>query len=355
MATSNGKKKKATKARKAGGNKVLRIGGGIVLAIALIAAWWLFAPNTGSLSSGEYLFIHTGSNYDAVREALKEGGFVRDGNGFDLLARQAGYPKNVHPGRYHITKGMSNWSIVRLLRSGRQTPVRLVVGKLRTKEDLIRLIGRNLEADSNTLRRMLNDSVYLGQFGLNPATAICAVIPNSYDFYWNTSADKAFRKLELAYLRYWNTERREKAEKMGLTPAQAVTLASIVEEESNHHDEQPKIASVYLNRIKKSMKLQADPTARFAGGDFTIKRVTAKQTGLNSPYNTYVYLGLPPGPICTPSLRTLNATLDAPETPYLFFCAKEDFSGYHNFASNWNEHRENARRYQQALDARGIR
>lgn len=353
MASQNPKKKKAG-SKTSGGSKLLRIGGAIVLGVALIAAWWLFAPNTGSLSRGEFLFVRTGSNYDAVRRALDEGGFVRDLKGFDLLAKQAGYPEHIHAGRYHITKGMSNWKIVRLLRSGRQTPVKLVVGKLRTKDDFIALLAENLEADSNALRRMLNDSVYLAQFGLNPATAMAAVMPDTYEFYWNTTADKAFRKLELAYVRYWTTERKEKAEKLGFTPAELVTLASIVEEESNRHDEQPKIASVYINRIKKNMKLQADPTARFAAGDFTIKRITAKQTGLSSPYNTYVNLGLPPGPICTPSYKTLNATLEAPQTTLLYFCAKEDFSGYHNFASNYNEHRENARRYQQALDARGI-
>lgn len=354
MATPNAKKKKP-KSRSGTGSNILRIGGGIVVAIGLIAAWWLFAPNTGSMSRGEYLFVRTGSRYESVRKALDEGGFVRDLRGFDILARQAGYPDHVRPGRYLIKKGMSNWSIVRLLRSGRQTPVRLVVGKLRTKDDLVRLIGHNLEADSTTLRRMLDDSVYLAQFGLNPATAMCAVIPNTYEFYWNTPADKVFRKLEIAYVHYWTAERKEKAEKLGLTPAGLVTLASIVEEESNKHAEQPKIAAVYLNRIRKNMKLQADPTARFAAGDFSIKRITAKQTGIASPYNTYTNLGLPPGPICTPSLKTLNATLEAPQTTHLYFCAKEDFSGYHNFASNYNEHRENARRYQQALDARGIR
>jgi UPF0755 protein len=353
MATTPPKKKKPV--RRTRKSPVLRIVAGVILALILIAAWWLFAPNTGSMSSGDYLFIRSGSNYDAVRRALKDGGYVRDAKSFDLLARQAGYPEHVHAGRYKIEKGMSNWKIVRLLRSGKQAPVRLVVGKLRTKDDFVRLIGQHLEADSTTLRRMMNDSVYLAQFGLNPATAIGAIIPNTYEFYWNTPADKAFRKLELAYVRYWTTERKEKAEKLGFSPAELVTLASIVEEESNRHDEQPKIASVYINRIKKGMKLQADPTARFAAGDFSIKRITSKQTNIASPYNTYAYLGLPPGPICTPSLRTLNATLEAPETSYLFFCAKEDFSGYHNFASKYSEHRENARRYQEALNARGIR
>lgn len=344
------------KKKKKGGSgtllKVILAGIGL---LALIGAYVLFGPNTGALSEGEYLFIRTGSGYEQVQEALEQGGFVRDMRSFDLLARQAGYPDHVRPGRYRIHKGMSNWSIVRMLRSGRQTPVKLVITKLRTKDDFIRLLGSRLEADSQVLRRMFSDPVYLAQFGLDTNTALCGVLPDTYEFYWNTNADKAFRKIEKNYAEFWTEARIQAAKQRSLTPQTAIILASIVEEESNMRAEQPNIASVYLNRIKKGMKLQADPTARFAAGDFTIKRITSAQTGIASPYNTYFAYGLPPGPICTPSSKTIQAVLQAPQTDYLYFCAKEDFSGYHRFADSYAEHMKNAARYQAALNARGIR
>jgi UPF0755 protein len=325
-----------------------------ILVLALIAAYFVFGPNTGSLSEGEYLYIHTGSDYAHVKEALRQGGFVRDIASFDFLARRAGYPERVHPGRYHIHPGMSNWGILRMLRAGRQTPVKLVIGKLRTKEDFIRLVSTHLEADSNVLRQMLTDNIYLGQFGLDSSTALCAVLPNTFEFYWNTTADKAFRKIEQGFAHFWTDARKAQAKDRGLTPQKAIILASIVEEESNKRDEQPNIASVYLNRMRQGMKLQADPTAKYAAGDFTLRRITSVQTSIASPYNTYYVTGLPPGPICTPSGQTIDAVLQAPETKYLYFCAKEDFSGYHRFAATYEEHMKNASRYQQALNAQGV-
>jgi UPF0755 protein len=325
-----------------------------ILALAAVAAYFVFGPNTGSLSEGEYVYIHTGSNYAQVKEALAEGGFVRDMKSFDFLAKRAGYPDHVHPGRYHIHRGMSNWNIVRLLRSGKQTPVKLVIGKLRTKADFVRLVSTRLEADSSVLWRMLRDEIYLAQFGLDTNTALCAVMPNTYEFYWNTSADKAFRKIEQSFANYWTDARKEAARAHNLTPQQAVILASIVEEESNKRDDQPKIASVYLNRIAKGMKLQADPTAKYAAGDFALRRITSAHTAIPSPYNTYFVAGLPPGPICTPSPQTISAVLNAPRTDFLYFCAKEDFSGYHRFAATYAEHMKNAALYQQALNAQGV-
>jgi UPF0755 protein len=323
-------------------------------ALALIAAYFIFGPNTGSMSGGEYLFIHTGSDYGHVKTALAAGGFVGDMKSFDLIARQAGYPARVRPGRYHITRGMSNWRIVRMLHAGHQAPVKLVIGKLRTKADFIRLVGMQLEADSLVLRRMMSDSVYLAQFGLDTSTALCAVLPDTYEFYWNITADKAFRKIEKSFAAYWTDAHKAAAAKQNLTPQKAIILASIVEEESNKRDEQPNIASVYLNRLAKGMKLQADPTAKYAAGDFALRRITSVQTSIASPYNTYYVSGLPPGPICTPAARTIDAVLAAPKTTYLYFCAKEDFSGYHRFAATYDEHLKNAALYQAALNARGV-
>lgn len=352
-AKSNKKKPKKSAGRK--GKKVLLIALALTLLAGLFLAFKIFGPNTGSFSQGEYLYIRTGSGYEEVKDLLKQEGFIRDVTSFDLLARQADYPSHVHAGKYQIKKGMSNYNIVKLLRSGRQTPVKLVVNKLRTKEEFIRLVSSQLEADSLVLRHIFEDTIYLAQFGLDTSTALCAVMPDTYEFYWNSTADKVFRKIARSYVAFWTDTRKSKARKLNLTPQQIITLASIVEEETNKNDEKPTIASVYLNRLKMGMKLQADPTARFAWGDFTIKRITSFHTSIQSPYNTYFVAGLPPGPICTPSPKSIDAVLNAPATTYLYFCAREDFSGYHNFASTLSEQLQNARRYHDALNARNIR
>jgi UPF0755 protein len=201
---------------------------------------------------------------------------------------------------------------------------------------------------------MLHDPTYLAQFGLDTNTAMCAIVPDTYDFFWNSTADRAFRKIQKNYVRFWDETRRQEAKAQGLTPVKAMIVASIVDEETNMPGDKPKVASVYLNRLDKGMKLQADPTVRFALGDFTIKRVTGEMLQINSPYNTYINEGLPPGPICTPAPSSIDAVLTAPKTTYLYFCAKEDFTGYSNFASTYDEQVKNAKAYQQALDARGI-
>jgi len=350
-AKARSRKSKTNPAKK----RAFQITGVVLLLIALFFLFKIFGPNTGAFHKDGYLYIRTGSSYDDVKNTLKSEGFVRDITSFDILARQAGYPDHVRAGKYKIHKGMSNFSMVRLLRSGRQTPVRLVINKLRTKQDFIRLVSANLEADSNVMWHIFNDTVYLAQYGLDTNTVMCAIMPNTYDFYWNTTADKVFKKLARQYAGFWNDIRKQEARDLELKPTEVITLASIVEEESNMNAEKPKIASVYLNRLHKGMKLQADPTARFAYGDFTIKRITSVQTSIVSPYNTYQVTGLPPGPICTPSEKSIDAVLHAAKTTYLFFCAKEDFSGYHNFATTLAEHMQNARLYQQALNARGIR
>jgi UPF0755 protein len=204
------------------------------------------------------------------------------------------------------------------------------------------------------MARLLEDSTYLSEYEVTPGTAMAIIVPDTYEFFWNTDADKVLKKIYKNYNRFWNKQRKQKAANQGITPLQAIVVASIVDEETNMSSDKPKIASVYLNRIKKGMPLQADPTVKFAIGDFAIKRVTSAMLQINSPYNTYKYPGLPPGPICTPSMGSINAVLDAPRTSYLYFCAKADFSGYSAFASNYNEQINNANAYRRALDARGI-
>ena len=326
----------------------------IILVIGLVAVYKVFGPNTGSFTQGEYLYVHTGSDYTQLKQSLEQGGFIADMTTFDLLAKQAKIPEHVRAGKYKIHGGMSNFNIIRMLRNGRQTPVKLVINRLRKKQDLVNMLCMNLEADSAVLKQLLADNSYLSEFGLDSNTAMCAIMPDTYDFFWNTSADKAFRKIEKTYSRFWDDSRKQQADKQGLTQTKAIIIASIVDEETNMNDDKPKIASVYINRLQKGMKLQADPTVKYAIGDFTIRRVTGAMLQTVSPYNTYMYQGLPPGPICTPSVSSIEAVLIAPKTTYMYFCASASFNGHSDFATTFEEQMKNAHAYQKALDARNI-
>ncbi|MBC9912836.1 endolytic transglycosylase MltG [Chitinophaga varians] len=332
----------------------LVIAGCLAAGVLVYFSYRVFGPNTKAFGDSKYFYVRTGSTYDDVLEGLEDQGIIRNRNSFNWVAKELGYPSRVKAGRYKIAHGMSNFDIAKLLRSGKQSPVVLVINKLRTKQDLVRKVSNNLEADSNALRALLSDQVYLRQFNLDTNTAMCAVVPNTYEFYWNTNAETVFKKLEKEREEFWTSDRREKAKALNLTPVQVTILASIVEEESNKLDEKPIISSVYLNRFRKGMRLQADPTVKFALQDFGLKRIREAHTQFDSPYNTYRYEGFPPGPICTPSEKTINAVLNTPETDYLYFCARSDFSGYHAFAATYAEHLINARKYQAELNKRGF-
>lgn len=318
-------------------------------------AWKVIGPNTGDMQKGEYLYIPTGASYQLVMNELVQGGYIDDAASFDIIAKRANYPAMIKAGKYKISAGMSNYNMIRMLRSGRQEPVKLVINKLRTKQDFIQFVTERLEPKPEEIADILNDNKFLAEYGVDTNTALTVIIPDTYEFYWNTSAAKVYDRLAGYYEKYWTGERKALADSLGLTPTEVIILASIVEEETNKNDEKGNVASVYLNRIEKNMKLQADPTVKFAVGDFAIKRVLKIHTEFDSPYNTYMYAGLPPGPINTPSKATINAVLHTEPTKYLYFCAKEDFSGYHNFATNYNEHLTNARNYQKALNEAGIR
>jgi UPF0755 protein len=331
----------------------------LIIVALLIAAAVYYTPkyiksNTVAFGDKKYFYIPTGSSYQNILDGLSKENLLKDLASFKKVADGMNLQNHVHPGRYEIKQGMSNYSIAKMFRSGNQKPVKLVLNKYRTKGDLISKISKELEADSISLAAILNDNDFLNQWGLDSNSSIAAFTPNTYEFYWNSDAKKIFNKISKTYEAFWTDENKAKAKKINLSPVQVFTLASIVDEETNKKDEKGNVASVYLNRLQKGMKLQADPTARFAYGDFTIKRVRDKHTQFASPYNTYYVEGLPPGPICNPSKSSLDAVLNAPSTNYLFFCAKEDFSGYHNFASNDVEHVANAKKFQAAMDAREI-
>jgi UPF0755 protein len=322
----------------------------LLLVTAAFGAWQVFGPTVSS-PEGKYFYIRTGSTYDDVKSSLTDQKIVSSPFFFDLVAKQAKYPKSVKAGRYEIKKGMSVFNLLRMLRSGRQSPVDLIITKLRTKEDLAQKIALNFECDSAEFYTALIKRENLQQYHLDSNTIITAVIPNTYRILWNTPADRILKKLFDEKEKFWTEERKTKAASLKLAPEQVYTLASIVEEETNAADDKGKIASVYMNRIATGMKLQADPTVKFAMKNFGLKRIMEKHLFFSSPFNTYQNFGLPPGPICTPSIKTIDAVLNAPQTNYIYFVAKPDFNGYSNFASTYAEHLVFAKAYQQALDS----
>ncbi len=325
----------------------------IILIIGLVAgycAWKIFGPSVHSPKK-EFLYIKTGSIYADVKDSLLKNKMISNNFWFDQVAKYADYPQKVKAGKYKVTDGMSLYHLVKMLRSGKQAPVNLVITKLRTKDDLAKKIGSDFEIDSSAAINFLNNKDSLKPFDVDSNTVMTDVIPNTYTYTWNTSMKNIFKKLYAEKQKFWNKERMQKAEQLNLTPKQVYTLASIVEEETNKQEDKGKIASVYINRLKKGMRLAADPTVKFALKDFGLKRIYHKHLQFPSPYNTYLNTGLPPGPICTPSIKTIDAVLDSPQTDYLFFVARSDFSGYSDFASSYRQHEVYAKAYQQALDS----
>jgi len=296
------------------------------------------------------LIIPTGWDYTKIGQKLLADKILTEPKAFDILAKKMGYPDHIKPGRYEIKAGMSNKEVISMLRSGKQSPVKFTFTNARTKEELMKKIQGKFEFNTNDLLALLNDAEFLKGYGLTPDNAIAFFIPNTYEIYWNKTPKQFFERMRDEYNRFWNEKRNAKREKYGLTRLEIVTIASIVEEETNKNDEKPRVAGVYLNRVKKKWKLDADPTLKFAWGDFTIKRVLNSHKTIDSPYNTYMYAGIPPGPICTPSTTTIDAVLDAEDHEYMFFCAKADGSGYHAFAKTQGEQDQNAAEYHKHLD-----
>ena len=328
-----------------------------VMAISLSFYFYqiFFSPNVLIESDQNYM-LKIGSNdtFKTVSNKLYDNHVVNDLVSFGFIAKVMDYQENVKPGLYTIEPKMTNLELVRLLRSGKQTPIRVTFNNVRTKEDLAEKITANMEISKDQFLELIQDSVYIRKFDFNEETIMSMFIPNTYEVWWNTSAEALFDRMHREYESFWTDERKQKASALGLTPKEVSTLASIVQAESQKSDERPKIAGVYLNRLRLNMPLQADPTLVFALGDFELKRVLNVHKETDSPYNTYMYAGLPPGPINLPDINSLNAVLNAEDHEFLYFCAKEDFSGYHSFATNLAQHNANARRYQAALNAAKI-
>ncbi|MBO6057500.1 MAG: endolytic transglycosylase MltG [Bacteroidales bacterium] len=291
------------------------------------------------------LYIPTNADYQYVKNELISLNVLKSKNAFDWLAKRSNYDENVHPGRYILTDGMTNQQLINMLRMGYQTPVKVVFNNMRTVEQLAGRISDQIEADSISIINEINN---------NPDVDATTFIPNTYEFYWNTNADDFVDKMIVEHKRFWNETRMQKAKDIRLTPRQVSILASIVDKETTKTSEMPRIAGVYLNRINKRWPLQADPTLVFALGDYNIRRVLDVHKNIDSPYNTYKFAGLPPGPICIPSIAAIDAVLNAEKHNYYYFCAKDDLSGYHVFAKNITEHNRNAEKYRKALNKNKI-
>ncbi len=332
----------------------------IITISAAIAAWRLYhAIYQPNVFLGErkttHIYIPTGSGFNDVKAILYKNGMIINTNTFEWLAEKKNYKENIRPGRYLIMEDMGNNELINLLRSGKQDPVMLTFNNIRTKEQLAGNISKQLEADSVSILKLLNDRELLHQYNLKPETSKLLFIPNTYEFYWNTSARQLFDRMHREYSAFWNEQRLQKTHRLNLTPVEIGVLASIVQLETSKRDEYARVAGVYINRLKKNMRLQADPTVIFAVGDLSIRRVLNRHLEIDSPYNTYKYDGLPPGPITLPETRVIDGVLNHEKHEYLYFCARDDFSGYHAFAKTYAQHLINARKFQQALNERNIR
>lgn len=301
-----------------------------------------------------FVYIPTGSNYSDVRKILTDNDYINNLKTFDWVAEKKNYHNLVKPGRYLLTNNMSNNEVINLLRSGEQHPINLTLTNIRTKEQLAGHIAERIESDSLSIINLLNNETVLSSYGHNTENAVLLFIPNTYEIFWNTTAEQLLARMHREYQRFWTDERKSKASALNMTPQEVGILASITQQETTRADEMHIIAGVYINRLRRGMPLQADPTIVFAHGDFTISRVLKRHLEIESPYNTYKYRGLPPGPINLPSPDAIESVLNYEKHDYLYFCAKDDFSGYHVFARTYQQHLINARRYQQELNRRNI-
>lgn len=327
-----------------------------LVAVALLAIstllYFVYSPAISLLNKEEVVYLHVPEHatFSNVISDLETKATIEHRAAFFKLATMLDYDKKIKVGRYKVEKGMSFRQFFTMLTNGLQTPARITFNNIRTKEQLSGRLAEQLMADSLDILNVLNDSAFLSQYEFTTETAVCAFLPNTYEVYWNIDAYKLFERMLREYRAFWTDERKEKARKIPLTETEVSILASIVEEETNVRNELAVVAGVYINRLKRGMLLQADPTVKYAIGDFNITRVLAKHLATDSPYNTYQYAGLPPGPIRIPSGRTIDAVLNYEKHDYIYMCAKETLNGEHNFAKTLSEHNKNARKYQRALN-----
>ena len=308
------------------------------------------SPNILIQQEDRTVTIPDSATFADVQRIMRDENIVNNLTAFSFLAKIMKYDRRIIPGTYLLKKDMNNREAILLLRSGSQVPVNITFNSIRLPDEIAAKIVRNTGISEKEFQEALEKYVHTNDRGFTAETIISMFIPNTYQVYYTTSGEELVKRMEREYDVFWNETRKEKAEKLGLTPMEVSTLASIVKAESSKPDENPRIAGLYVNRLKRGIALQADPTLVFALGDFSIKRVLNVHKEIDSPYNTYKYPGLPPGPINMPSIAAIDAVLNHEKHNFIYMCAREDFSGYHNFTTSLREHNLNANRYQRALD-----
>ncbi len=311
-----------------------------------------FAPNISGKE--KYLYVRSHASYEDFLKELQENGALRNFERFQKAALQMELADRLRPGRYLLTEGLNNRTLINKIKSGNQEAVSLKIQNFRKKENLAAYLAKNLEADSVDFMSVIDSVPLLDSMGYTRENIYTLFIPNTYHIYWNTSPIDFFNRMKKEHDQFWTAERKEKAAALKLNPTEATILASIVDAEALFDREMPTIAGLYLNRLERGIRLQADPTVIYANGDFTVKRVINSLLKKDSKYNTYLYGGLPPGPIMMPSIQAIDAVLNREKNNYIYMCAKEDFSGYHNFAETQAQHEVNAKKYREALNKRNI-
>lgn len=328
----------------------------IIVVLGVISA--VFASKfLGNLNidQEEYVYIDNDDNIDSVRQKLTDMNAGVSMMAFDMLNSYTHYEDHIRAGRYKVNNQLSTLDLFRNMRNHKSEPLNLIVPSVRTIDDMAGKLAKGLMIDSTTIADKFHDKDLYDSLGYTQQTFPALFIPNTYQVYWETSVDGLVKRLEQVNREFWTDERTDKAKKIGLTKVEVITLASIVDSETANDGEKARIAGLYMNRLHKDMLLQSDPTVIFAVGDFTIRRVLNKHLAVESPYNTYRVHGLPPGPIRIPTIAGIDAVLNYEHNNYIYMCAKEDFSGTHNFAENYAQHAANARRYVEALNKKGIK
>ncbi len=338
-----------------------RIGKAIIIFFALafivvgIRAYQLYGYIFNENVNTEYvLFIHDDTTFEQITDSLSIHNVLIDNKAFKWIAKKKDYANAVKPGRYRIKKGMNTNQIVNMLRAGIQEPVDLTFNNVRFKEELAGKVCKYITADSVSILNLFSNEAMISDYGFTVENFRTMFIPNTYEFYWTTNAEEFAKRMHNEYERFWNATRKAQAKNMELSPQEVIILASIVQSETIKKDEMKTVAGLYVNRLKRGIPLQADPTIKYALGDYSVKRVLNKHLEVDSPYNTYKYAGLPPGPIAFPEISTIDAVLNYEKHKYLYMCAKDDFSGYHNFARTLSQHNQNAEKYRRALDKKRI-
>ena len=330
----------------------------LFVVLLLATGFWAYRmvlASNFSIKETTYVYVDSQKNFNDLCNQLKDSASCKSLASFKQLAYLIGYPDKMKTGRYAIEPGTGNLRLLKNLIGGLQSPIRITFNNIRLRTDLAQRLDDQLMVTKDELLTRFADSAYCAELGFTTETIQCMFIPNTYELYWDITPDNFMKRMQKEYKAFWTADRLAKAAKIGITPVQVSVLASIVEEETAKADEMGMVAGLYLNRLQINMPLQADPTVKYAVGDVTLKRIMFEHLQVESPYNTYKHTGLPPGPIRVPSIKGINAVLNHDQHNYIYMCAKDDFSGRHNFASTLAEHAKNANRYRAELNRRQIK